>query len=79
MTSMTELLVSNVATRILIHTYKFRITNKNYSAIRQFGLPEPVTPLCGNLELRGIQYEKHRSMCPELQEMLTEFTEELVQ
>ena len=60
------------ATRILIRTYQFRITNKNSSAIRQFGLPEPLTPLCGNLELRVTKFEKHSSMCPKLQETLTE-------
>jgi hypothetical protein len=69
--------VSNVATRILIRTYKFRITNKNSSPIRQFGFPEPLIPICGNLELRGTQFEKHRSICPEIQKCWPNLIEEL--
>ena len=53
--SVTEWLVSDVATPISIRTYKFRAANKILPPSRTFVSRNPLTPLCGT------QFQKQRS------------------
>ena len=57
--SVMEWLVSAVAIRILIRTYKFGTANEKYSAMTHFLFSEHLTPLCGSLWLHGTYFEKH--------------------
>jgi hypothetical protein len=53
-------LVSNVATRILIRTYKFSTANRTLPPLCTFS--EPLTPFCRTLGFLRTQFEKHCSI-----------------